>query len=105
MSQYPYASNIFLKRIQQIVEGFKGCTIVLQGGETFVGFIEWKVLDNPCLTNINTQIANAVRQNRQPGQPIPNWVLDYPNPEIQEALTQSFIRYGYPFVGPSFRAG
>lgn len=96
---------MFFNRLTALLKDFQSCTVVLEGGGTFGSFIEWKVQENPCLRSIGKAIANAVKSYRQFSQPIPSWILDFPDPILRQTMTDTFIYYGYPFVGDNFKAG
>ena len=83
----------------------EACTVVLNGGNTFSDFIEWTVMENPCLDTLNIDLVNKIRIYRDFTQPIPDWILQYPDDNIRTNMTDDFLYCGFPFFGDNFRTG
>ena len=92
-------------RARDTIANLRPCTTVLEGGKSFGDFIEWTVQHNDCLININTALALALNEFRSKDQPIPRWILEDPDVEDRQQMTDSFTNFGYPFVNKAFRAG
>jgi len=87
------------------MESAKTCSVVLDGGSIFARFIEWNVQFNPCLSRLNEELVEKLKLYREYAAPIPEWILDYPDDDIRESMTEDFIYCGFPFFADNFRTG